>query len=222
MFLGDSPVLTSFLWIVILLAGFLFFAFVVQRVVKHYVHYPIPAFAVRFIDNPIRRRMQPPKDVVQWIGIKAEMSVLEIGPGPGTFTFEAAKRVGEQGNLVTVDIQPSIVSRLGNRLRAKGMTNVTPVVASAHNLPFSNNAFDRVFMVGVLGEIPDKNKTLSEVKRILKNGELLAIGELLPDPDYPRRKSVISWCSDSGLEFFSANGGLIHYLLTFKKQMSER
>lgn len=221
MFLGDSPVLTSFLWIVILLAGFLFFVFVVQRVVKHYVHYPIPAFAVRFIDNPIRRRMQPPKDVVQWIGIKAEMSVLEIGPGPGTFTFEAAKRVGEQGNLVTVDIQPSIVSRLGNRLRAKGMTNVTPVVASAHNLPFSNNAFDRVFMVGVLGEIPDKNKTLSEVKRILGNGGLLAIGELLPDPDYPRRKSVISWCSDSGFEFFSANGGLIHYLLTFKKQMSE-
>jgi len=221
MFLGESPVLTSFLWIIILLAGFLFFVFVVQRVVKHYVHYPIPAFAVRFIDNPIRRLMQPPKDVVQWIGIEAEMSVLEIGPGPGTFTFEAAKRVGEQGNLVTVDIQPSVVSRLSNRLRAKGMTNVTPVVASAHNLPFSNNAFDRVFLVGVLGEIPDKNKTLSEVKRILKNEGLLAIGEVLPDPDYPRRRSVISWCSDSGLEFFSANGGLVHYLLTFKKKMSE-
>jgi len=221
MFLGESPVLTSFLWIIILLAGFLFFVFVVQRVVKHYVHYPIPAFAVRFIDNPIRRLMQPPKDVVQWIGIEAEMSVLEIGPGPGTFTFEAAKRVGEQGNLVTVDIQPSVVSRLSKRLRAKRTTNVTPVVASAHNLPFSNNAFDRVFLVGVLGEIPDKNKTLSEVKRILKNGGLLAIGEVLPDPDYPRRRSVISWCSDAGLDFVSANGGLVHYLLTFKKKMSE-
>ena len=218
---GDSVVLTAFLWIIILLAGFLFFFLVVQRVVKHYFHYPIPAFAVRFIDNPIRRLFQPPGDIVAWIDIREGMSVLEIGPGPGTFTFEAARRIGEQGNLFAIDIQPSIVSRLGHRLRVKGMTNVTPGVASAQELPFSDNAFDRVFMVGVLGEIPEKRTTLLEVKRVLRNGGLLAIGEILPDPDYPRRKSVIRWCSDSGLEFVAANGAIIHYLLTFKKQVSE-
>lgn len=217
MLAGDSIVLTAFLWIIILLAGFLFYFFVVQRVVKHYLHYPIPAFAVRFIDNPIRRLLQPPKNVVDWIDIREGMSVLEIGPGPGTFTFEGARRIGEQGNLFAIDIQPSIVSRLGHRLREKGMTNVTPIVASAHYLPFSDDAVDRVFLVTVLGEIPDKNKTLVEAKRILKNDGLLAVGELLPDPDYPRQKSVIRWCDDAGLKLAATHGGVIHYLLTFVK-----
>jgi len=217
MLAGSSMVLNVFLWIIIVLAGFLFYAFGLQRVVKHYVHYPIPAFAVRFIDNPIRRLFQPPRDVVNWIEISEGMSVLEIGPGPGTFTFEVAKRIGDKGSLFAVDIQPSVVSRLCSRLRAKEITNVTPVVASAHALPFSDNSFNRIFMVAVLGEIPDKNKTLLEVKRVLKNEGLLAIGELLPDPDYPRQKSVIGWCDDAGLKLVATHGGLIHYMLTFKK-----
>ena len=222
MLFGDSVVVTVFIWIVIALAGLFFCIFGVQRIVKHYVHYPIPAFAVRFIDNPLRRWLQPPKEVVGWMGVREGMSVLEIGPGPGTFTFEAAKRVGEQGRFFAIDIQPSIISALDRRLRAKGVRNAFTGVASAHSLPFSGNVFDRVFMVGVLGEIPDKSKTLLEAKRVLREDGLLAIGEILPDPDYPRRKSVIGWCSDSGLEFVAAHGGVIHYLLTFKKRASAK
>lgn len=216
---GDSIVLTILLWIVVLLVAFLFYFEVIQRIVKHFVHYPIPAFAARFIDNPVRRRFQPPKQVVDWLDIQEGMFVLEIGPGPGTFTFEATRRVGEQGKFFAIDIQPSIVTRLNGRLGAKGMTNATTWVASAAGLPFSDNTFDRVFMIGVLGEIPDKNKTLLEVKRVLKNGGLLAIGELLPDPDYPRKKSVTRWCNDAGLELAGVHGGIIHYLLTFKKSL---
>jgi ubiquinone/menaquinone biosynthesis C-methylase UbiE len=219
MLTGDPIVLTVFLWIIILLFALIFFAFGIQRVIKHYFHYPIPALAARFIDNPLRRRFQPPKQVLDWIDIEEGMFILEIGPGPGTFTFEAAKRTGEQGQLFAIDIQPSIVKRLSGRLRTKGISNVFPLVASAHALPFLNSVFNRVFMVGVLGEIPDKHRTLLEVKRVLNDGGLSAIGELLPDPDYPRRKTVIKWCSDVGLELASSYGGILHYVLAFKKSM---
>ncbi len=214
---GDSMAFAVLLWIVVLLAVFLFYLLVVQRIINHYIHGPVPAFAARFIDNPVRRWFQPPTKVVDWIDIREGMWVLEVGPGPGTFTTEAAKRVGEQGKFFTIDIQPIIISRLDHRLQTQGVTTVTTRVASAHDLPFPDKTFDRVFMVAVLGEIPDKNEALTEFKRVLKDDGLLAVGEILPDPDYPRRRSVIRWCNRAGFELNGAHSGLMHYLLTFKK-----
>jgi len=165
--------------------------------------------------------MQPPAKVVDWIGIQDGMCILEIGPGPGTFTIEAAKRVGEKGKVFAVDIQPIIVSRLNSRLQREGIANVMTKVASAYELPFSNNTFDRVYIIAVLAEIPDKKKALLEIKRVLKDNGLLAIGEFLPDPDYPRRKTVINWCKDTGFELVRGYGGVLHYVLTFKKSTAE-
>ncbi len=72
-------------------------------------------------------------------------------------------------------------------------------------------------MVTVLGEVPNKGRTLREVMRILKDDGLLAIGELLFDPDYPRKDNVIGWCRDVGFDFVGSYGNVLHYLLTFRK-----
>jgi ubiquinone/menaquinone biosynthesis C-methylase UbiE len=199
-----------------LIGLFLFFG-VIVRVIRRFIHFPIPSFIARFIDNPFRRRIQPPKKVVDWIGIQAGMWVLEIGPGPGTFTIEAARRVGEGGRVFAIDIEPAAISRLNSRLQRDRIANVEARVASAYDLPFSNNVFDRAFMIAVLGEIPDKKRALLEIKRVLKDDGLLAIGEFLPDPDYPRRKTVIHWCKDAGFELVWDHGCILHYVLTFKK-----
>lgn len=214
---GVSLILTIFIWIVGVLVAWFAFVETVVRVVRRFIHFPIPALATRFIDNPIRRRIQPPRQVVDWIGIQDEMQVLEIGPGPGTFTIEVAKRVGEKGKVFAVDIQPTVISRLGNRLQREKIANVTTKVASAYELPFSDDTFDRVFMIAVLAEIPDKKKALLEIRRVLRYDGLLAIGEFLPDPDYPRRKTVAHWCKDAGFELTGKYGSVLHYVLTFRK-----
>lgn len=212
-----SVMLTILFWIFIILVGWFVFVEVVIRILRRFIHFPIPAFIARFIDNPIRRRIQPPAKVVDWIDIQNGMQVLEVGPGPGTFTIEAAKRVGEKGKVFAIDIQPTVISKLNSKLQRNRIANVTAKVASAYELPFSSNTFDRVFMIAVLAEIPDKKKALFEIKRVLKDNGLLAIGEFLPDPDYPRRKTVINWCEDVGFGLVSRYGSIIHYVLTFKK-----
>jgi SAM-dependent methyltransferase len=213
----DSLFLTIVVWIAILVGVVLFYFFIIQRAIRLFVQRPIPAFFARFIDNPVRRRFQPPKLVVDWIDIEEGMWVLEVGPGPGTFTIEAARRVGERGKFFAVDIQQKIISRLDARLKAEGLTIVTTKVAPADNLPFPDNTFDRVFMVSVLGEVPDKHKAISEFKRVLKDDGLLAIGEQLPDPHYPLQRTVIKWCHYANLELLNRHVGIFHYLLTFKK-----
>jgi ubiquinone/menaquinone biosynthesis C-methylase UbiE len=145
------------------------------------------------------------------------MRVLEIGPGSGTFTVEAAKHVGQLGMVFAIDIEPKEISRLSSRIQREKIRNVTARVASAYELPFPDNFFERVFMVAVLAEIPDRKRALLEMKRVLKEDGLLAIGEFLLDPDYPRRRTVIRWCKDAGFEPVTAHGGLIHYVVTFGK-----
>lgn len=188
----------------------------VVRVVRRFVKFPTPAFLVGFMDNPVRRWIQPPAKVVGWMGIEEGMQVLELGPGSGVFTVEASRLVGETGRVFAVDIQPRVISNLNSRLQREGITNVVGKVASAYELPLPSNSIDRVFMIAVLPEIPDPKKALVEVKRVLKYDGLLAVGELVPDPDYPRRKTVIRWCRDAGFELVGGYGGVLHYLLVFK------
>jgi ubiquinone/menaquinone biosynthesis C-methylase UbiE len=217
MLVEDSIVATVFAWIAIVLGALLLYVAVVTRIVRHLWDFPIPPFAARFIDNPLRRWLQPPRTVVDWLDLGEGMSVLEIGPGPGTFTFEASRRIGEQGKLHAVDIAPDLISRLERRLQAEGVANVAAKVASAYELPFPDSTFDRVFMITVLAEIPDKVRALREVRRVLKYDGQLAVGEFLIDPDYPWRKTVIRWCNDAGLTLVADRGGLMHYVLRFRK-----
>jgi ubiquinone/menaquinone biosynthesis C-methylase UbiE len=212
-----STILKILLWIIAIYVGWIVFVEVFVRLIRRFVHFPLPAVITRYLDHPLRKKMQPPAQVIDWVGIQSGMCVLEIGPGPGTFTFEAARRVGATGQLFAVDIQPALIALLDSRLQMYKVTNVTTKVASAYDLPFPDHTFDRVFMVTVSGEIPDKKKALLEIKRVLKDDGLLGTGEFLPDLDYPCRRTVIRWCRKAGLELVNGYGGIIHYVLTFKK-----
>jgi ubiquinone/menaquinone biosynthesis C-methylase UbiE len=212
-----SALLNVVKWILIILAAYIVFAMTVIRLIRHFYQFPIPSFLAPLVDNPVRRRIQSPQLIARWMGAEPGMSVLEIGPGLGTFTFEVAQCLGDGGHLYAIDIQEAVVSGLSEKVARQGVGNITVKQASAYELPFADRFFDRVFMITVLGEIPDKAAALTEIRRVLKDDGLLAIGEFLPDPDYPRRKTVISWCREVGFELSAQYGNVLHYLLTFKK-----
>lgn len=208
-------------WMGVILVLFLIYFFVIIRVIRYFAHFPIPSCAVRLIDNPIRKRIQPPHTVVDWIDIQEGMRVLEIGPGSGTFTVEAAARV-DKGQCIALDIQKAVIATLMKRLSGEDINiNVVPIVGSVYELPFQPRTFDRVFMITVLAEIPQRKKALQEISRVLNDDGLLAVGEFLPDPDYPRRKTVVKWCADAGFEVTGEHGGILSYVLTFAKAHTE-
>lgn len=59
---------------------------------------PCPASLNWLVTNPIRRHYMRP--VLDRVGIRPGERVLELGPGPGTFTVDAARRVGPEGRLI--------------------------------------------------------------------------------------------------------------------------
>ena len=126
------------------------------------------------------------------------MRVLEVGPAGGYLTAAAQSRVAPGGALVSIDLQMALLRKLRTRLASE-----TPalVCGDASRLPFRPASFDLVFVVEVLGEIPDRAGAFAEFRRVLRPGGILAVSEAaLFDPDYVRFPTLMCLAATAGFE----------------------
>lgn len=113
------------------------------------------------------------KTIMHFFEIGNPDSTLEIGCGNG---FTSILLAGRSRNVKAFDL-PSRSSKshsLGIELACElvqrlGIKNVDVVGGSAEDLPFEDDSFDLVFSEYMLQYVPDKDKALSEVKRVLKS-----------------------------------------------------
>jgi ubiquinone/menaquinone biosynthesis C-methylase UbiE len=208
------------LWGAFMLAGGLAFFWLValklmSRLAARLGHSsPCPASLSWIVHNPVRRRYMRP--ILGRIGIRAGECVLELGPGPGAFTLDAARLTGPGGCLVAIDIQPEMIAQLERRVRAAGLANVETHVASAYDLPLADASVDRAFLITVLPEIPDRARALAELRRVLKPGGVLSLTEEFLDPDYLFACETIRLVEAAGLRLEQRVGNLWLYTLNFK------
>jgi ubiquinone/menaquinone biosynthesis C-methylase UbiE len=176
---------------------------------------PCPATFAWLVDMPIRRRYMRP--VLDRVGIRPGERVLELGPGPGIFTVDAAQHVGPEGRLIAVDIQPEMIAQVAKRVKEARLTNVETPVADAYHLPLDDKSVDRAFLVTVLPEIPDQARALAELRRVLKPGGLLSITEEFADPDYPFEFETIRRVEAAGFKLDRRFGNFWVYTLNFRR-----
>ena len=211
---------TIFLIFLIVLGIFFFIVFVLLRIIRRYHKFPIPGFMTRLIDNPIRRKfIQKPETIAERMKLESGMTVLEIGPGKGSYTKAIAKSILPYGKVYAIDIQESVLNRLKKRIEKEGITNIIPKIDDAYNLSFKDESLDRVLLIACLPEIPDPIRALKEFRRVLKPNGLISLSELLPDPDYPRRKTEKRWAEEAGFELDEQFGNWFVYQLNFKKKI---
>jgi ubiquinone/menaquinone biosynthesis C-methylase UbiE len=188
------------------------------RVIRYFYKFPMPEFLANVIDNPLRRKIQPPSEMPIRHSIEPGMTVLEVGPGNGRYTVETARRVGDTGKVTAIDIEPKMIERLAQRAQAEGVRNLEAKVADVHNLPFEKGTFDAVSMIAVISEIPQPERALSEFYRVLRPGGILAFSELLTDPDYPLARTLIRRAAKANFRLKKRVGNFIAYTLVFEKQ----
>jgi ubiquinone/menaquinone biosynthesis C-methylase UbiE len=203
--------------ILLMTGGLAFFWLVVVRIVaKLQGGEPCPYALAWLVDNPLRRRYMD--NILGRIGIQPGERVLELGPGPGAFSVEAARRTEPGGTLIAVDIQPLMIATVEKKAREAGVTNVETHVASAYDLPLESESVDCAFLVTVLPEIPDRHRALLELHRVLMPGGMLSITEEFLDPDYPLARTTIRWARDADFELAERHGNWFVYTLNFRKR----
>lgn len=189
------------------------------KVVRYFFKAPMPEFLAELIDNPWRRRIiQPPDKTAIRHGILPGMTVLEVGPGTGTYAIASARRVGDKGKVVAIDIEPKMVDRVRKKMEREGMTNIEARVGDAYDIPFADGTFDVIYMITVIGEIPSPERALREFHRALSPTGTVAFSELLPDPDYPRASTLIRWATSAGFKLRKKIGNFFYYTLIFEKE----
>lgn len=198
--------------------GIAFFWLVIVRlVVKLTDGGPCPYALAWQVDNPLRRRYMG--HVLDQVGIRPGERVLELGSGPGAFTLNAARRAEPGGTLIAVDVQPQMIAAVERKVRAAGRSNVQTHVAHAYTLPLEDESVDRAFLITVLPEIPDRQRALRELRRVLKLGGTLSVVEEFLSPSYPLARTVVRWAEGAGFALVARYGNGWIYTLNFKKPM---
>jgi SAM-dependent methyltransferase len=103
---------------------------------------------------------------------------LDLGCSAGLYTRSLAARLGEGGDVVGIDISPSMLKEAARRARRIG---VTPSFAraDAENLPFADASFSGAVCGGSLNEFGDPACTLRERRRVIEPGGRVAIMGIL-------------------------------------------
>jgi ubiquinone/menaquinone biosynthesis C-methylase UbiE len=178
---------------------------------------PCPSSLIVLLENRWMEKRAGSTTLLDRAGVGPGMRILDVGCGPGRLSLPAAVRVGLEGEVVALDIQPSMLQVLEARMAERGVTNVRTVLAGAGDGKVERGAFDRVLLVTVLGEIPDGPRALREAFDALKPGGLLSVTEVLPDPHYQSRATVRRLAEQAGLEFVESFGNVLAFTLNFVK-----
>lgn len=127
-------------------------------------------------------------------------TVLEVGPGTGYYTLPVGQWLGGSGTLHIFDLQPEMLDHTARRAAERGIANIHAVQGDARWLPFDDATFDAAYLVTVLGEIPDQVAALRELRRVIKPGGRLVVGELLGDPHFVTAHALRRRAASAGLE----------------------
>ena len=137
--------------------------------------------------------------------------LLEIGVGTGYYSLELAKWVGPGGRLELFDLQQKFLDHVMRAAAKRGLENLIPTQGDATALPFEDGSVDAVALTAVLGEIPDSAAALAEIRRVLKPGGRLVVGELFGDPHFTTRASLERLGAAAGLSFAEHSGNWFGY-----------
>jgi len=126
--------------------------------------------------------------------------LLEIGPGTGYYALPVAEWLGD-GTLELLDLQPDFLEHTTRRAADAGLSNLVSTQGDAQALPFEDDRFDGAYLVAVLGEIPDPDAALHELRRVVRPGGRVVVGELFGDPHMVTEGALRRRAEAAGLRF---------------------
>jgi ubiquinone/menaquinone biosynthesis C-methylase UbiE len=117
----------------------------------------------------LRRLVQNPEKVLTGI-VRPGDRCLDIGCGIGYFTIPLARLAGPSGSVVAVDIQREMLEGVRRRAEEAGLSSRVQLHLADSSEPLPGGTFDVALAFWMMHEVPDQERMLREIRRMLKAG----------------------------------------------------
>ena len=149
------------------------------------------------------------------LGISPGQRVLDVGCGSGVVTRDIAKRVRPGGSVIGLDPSPELLKVARQNADDAGLADLVAFQeGDCRNLAFPDASFDVVVAATVLAHVPDGEKALPEMARVLRAGGRMGVfdfdgdGLLIAHPDRALTRRIVASHCDNG----AVNGWLVREL----------
>ena len=115
--------------------------------------------------------------------LKPGMKVCDMGAGNGYHTLPMAEAVGASGKVFAVDVQPEMIEMLKERIAAKNLTNIEPIVGLYHDPNLPSASCDLILLVDVYHEFSHPVQMLAAMRKALRPGGMLVLVEFRAEDD---------------------------------------
>ena len=109
-------------------------------------------------------------DIVAASGVKAGMTVADVGAGSGCMAMLFAQQVGDSGKVIAAEISKVFAAAIVERAQKEGVQNLTTVIGTQSETGLPADSVDIVFTSDVYHHFEQIAATLGSIKRALKAG----------------------------------------------------
>jgi predicted methyltransferase len=132
------------------------------------------------LEGPDRDEWQQPDRIMDALGIADGSHVADLGAGGGWFTERLAHRVGPNGLVYAVDVQPAMIEAIKRRKNSRSLTNVRPILGVADD-PGLPTGLHAVLMVDTYPQLQNPLALLRKVAQALSPNGTLGVVDFKPD-----------------------------------------
>lgn len=164
--------------------------------------YVCPATFSGSLDNFLRRLIHKPEKILKPF-VRKGMTVLDMGCGPGYFTVELARLVGEEGKVLAADLQQEMLDKMIRKVSSYGLEKRVEAHKCQSETTGINEKADFILTFWMAHEVPDQRSFFEELKSFLNPGGRLLVVE--PKIHVTRKsfEAMITRLESAGLHIIS-------------------
>ena len=126
-------------------------------------------------DSPGREDRLQINRVMDFLKIAPGSVVADIGAGSGWFSVRAAKRVGKDGEVYAVEINPDAIAHIKDRAAKEGIANLQTVLGTSDNASLPAGKINAVLLLKTYHEVAAPVALMKSLRQSLAPKAMIGI-----------------------------------------------